>query len=190
MDPTGGRWLAREIIENKHINCHELKAVKLGLKALCDKEECAHILIQLDNVTGVTFINNMGGTHSKLCNNVVLDISLWCIERKIWITATHIPGIQNETACNIIMELWRIGTTKQYPVYLDKWANFATVRNENPIHPTLANVTEFLTHLYDTGNSYLAINTTRLALPLMVDLANSPYTVGKHPLIKRLAQKP
>ena len=40
----------------------------------------------------------MGGTHSKLCNKVAQDIWLWCIERKIWITTTHIPGIQNETA--------------------------------------------------------------------------------------------
>ena len=98
MDPTGSRWLPREIIEDKHINYLELKAVKLGLKAQCDKEEYAHIPIHLDNVTGVTFINNMGGTHSKLCNKVARDIWLWCIERKIWITATHIPGIQNETA--------------------------------------------------------------------------------------------
>ena len=50
MGPTGGRWLAQEIIEDKHINYLELKAVKLGLKALCEKEEYAHILIQLDNV--------------------------------------------------------------------------------------------------------------------------------------------
>ena len=86
------------------------------------------------------------------------------------------------------MESWRIGTTKQYRVYLNKWTNFATARNENPIHPTLANVIEFLTHLYDTGNSYSAINAARSALSVTVDLADSPYTVGEHPLIKRLVK--
>ena len=52
-------------------------------------------------------------------------------------------------ACDIIMESWWTGTTKQYRVHLDKWKNFATGRNENPVHPTVANVIDFLTHLYD-----------------------------------------
>lgn len=98
MEPTGGRWLAREIAENNHINCLELEAAKLGLQALCAKEKDVHIHLQLDNVTAVTFLNNMGGTHSKPCNKVARDIWLWCMRRNIWLTATHIPGIQNTTA--------------------------------------------------------------------------------------------
>ena len=98
MRVTGGRWLAQEIAENNHINCLELEAAKLGLQALCAKDEGVHIILQLDNVTAVTLINNMGGTHSKPCNKVAREIWLWCLKRKIWLTATHIPGIQNETA--------------------------------------------------------------------------------------------
>ena len=98
MEPTGGRWPAREIAENKHINCLELEAAKLGLQALRAKEKDVHIHLQLDNVTAVTFLNNMGGTHSKPCNKVARDIWLWCMRRNIWLTATHIPGIQNTTA--------------------------------------------------------------------------------------------
>ena len=33
-----------------------------------------------------------------VCNKVARDIWLWCIGKKIWLSATHIPGIQNETA--------------------------------------------------------------------------------------------
>ena len=40
----------------------------------------------------------MGGTHSKPCNKVAREIWLWCLKRKIWLTATHIPGIKNEPA--------------------------------------------------------------------------------------------
>jgi len=87
--------------------------------------------------------------------------------------------------CDIIMESWRAGTTKQYRVYLDKWTNFATARNESSIHPTVAKVLDFLTHLYDSGSSYSAISTARSALSAAVDLSDSPYTVGEHPLIKR-----
>ena len=86
------------------------------------------------------------------------------------------------------MESWRSGTTKQYRVYLDKWRNFATARNENPIHPSVANVIEFLTQLHDTGSSYSAINTARSAFSAAVELADSPYTVGEHALIKRLVK--
>jgi len=86
------------------------------------------------------------------------------------------------------MESWRTGTTKQYRVYLDKWKNFATARNENPVHLSVANVIDFLTHLYDTGSRYSAINTARSALSAAIDLAYSPYTVGEHPLIKRLIE--
>ena len=38
------------------------------------------------------------------------------------------------------------------------------------------------------GSSYSAINTARSALSAAVDLADSPYTVGTHPLIKRLVK--
>ena len=97
MRPTGGRWLAQKIAEKKRINCLELEAAKIGLQALCAKDEGVHILLQLDNITAVTFINNMGGTHSKPCNKVAREIWLSCLKRNICLTATHIPGIQNET---------------------------------------------------------------------------------------------
>ena len=63
---------------------------------------------------------------------------------------------------------------------MESWTNLGTARNENPIHSTVANVIKFLTHLYDTGNSYSAINTAKLAL------SDRPYTVAEYPLIKRL----
>ena len=75
--------LAREIAENKHINCLELKTAKLGLQALCAKEKDVHIHLQLDNVTAATFLNNMGGTHSKPCNKMARDIWLWYMRRNI-----------------------------------------------------------------------------------------------------------
>ena len=64
MEPTGGRWLADEIAE-----CG-LKAAKLVLLSLCEKEEHVHIHLQSDNATTVTFMNNMGGRHSMACNKV------------------------------------------------------------------------------------------------------------------------
>ena len=86
------------------------------------------------------------------------------------------------------MESWRTGTTIQNRVFLDKWKNFVRTTHANPIHPTVADVINFWTHFYDTGNSYSAINTARSALSAAVDIADSPCTVGEHPLIKRFVK--
>ena len=77
------------------------------------------------------------------------------------------------------MKLGRTGTTKQYRVYLDKWTNLSA-KNASSIHPTVAKVVEFLTQLYESGSSYSAINTARSASSAVVDLSDSPHTVGDH----------
>lgn len=51
-----------------------------------------------DNVTAVSYINNMGGIHSQLCNDIASQIWTWCIDRSIWLLAAHIPGVQNVVA--------------------------------------------------------------------------------------------
>ena len=43
-------------------------------------------------------INAMGGTHSRECNTIAKDIWQWCIDKQIWLTATHIPGTKNVEA--------------------------------------------------------------------------------------------
>ena len=86
-------------------------------------------------------------------------------------------------ACEIILSSWRKGTTQQYRVYLDKWTRHASQRNQDPSPPTVANVTDFLTDLYDSGMSYSAINTARSPLSAAVELSDSTLRIGKHPII-------
>ena len=58
-----------------------------------------HIHTYSDNSTNVSYINAMGGIHSKEFNNsIVKDIWQWCIEKQIWLTAVHIPGTKNVEA--------------------------------------------------------------------------------------------
>ncbi|KAJ8031599.1 hypothetical protein HOLleu_24840 [Holothuria leucospilota] len=52
----------------------------------------------IDNVTAVTYINNMGGIRSVECDKMARKLWNWCIERKIWVTAAHLPGDQNVIA--------------------------------------------------------------------------------------------
>ena len=57
---TGGRWTPVE--SELNINALELKSVQFGLKSLCKSKSDVHIRLRIDNVTAVTYINNMGGT--------------------------------------------------------------------------------------------------------------------------------
>ena len=70
----------------------------MGLANLCHGLQHCHILIQIDNTTAVSYINNMGGTHSIKCNSVAKDVIMWAKQRNIWLTATHIVGKDNNWA--------------------------------------------------------------------------------------------
>jgi hypothetical protein len=43
----------------------------------------------------LTYINNMGGIRSKVCNELATNIWLWCIQRGIWLSASYIYTSQN-----------------------------------------------------------------------------------------------
>ena len=85
----------------------------------------------------------------------------------------------------IIETSWRNSTTKQYNVYLLKWIDFAKTHSINVISPTIAQVLNFLTHLFDSGLGYSALNTAMSALSSTVTLHKEPHLVGEHPLVQR-----
>ncbi|XP_048584711.1 uncharacterized protein LOC116604102 [Nematostella vectensis] len=93
---TGGRWSPDEALF--HINFLELKAIKLGLQSLCSHMCNTHIKVLFDNQTAVAYIRAMGGTHSDLCNQMTREILLWCKQRNLWLTSSHLPGHLNVTA--------------------------------------------------------------------------------------------
>lgn len=49
----------------------------------------------IDNMTALTDINHMGTSKSTVRNELTKSVWLWCLERNIWHTALHIPGIAN-----------------------------------------------------------------------------------------------
>ena len=68
---TGGHWTVERELK---INALELKAAQIGLKSLCKSKFDVHIRLRIDNVTAVTYINNMGGTKSRICNLIANEI--------------------------------------------------------------------------------------------------------------------
>lgn len=86
----GGHW--SDIEQSYHINALELVACFKALKSFFKDQHDTSIKVMTDNVS---YINNMGAIHSKLCNDIASQIWTWCIDRSIWLLATHIPGVEN-----------------------------------------------------------------------------------------------
>ena len=92
---TGGNWSSGE--KDTHINGLELKAVLLGLQALCDDLRDTDVRIYTDNSTTMSCINRKGSAKEVL-NSLARLIWLWALDRNIMIHACHIPGSKNTSA--------------------------------------------------------------------------------------------
>ena len=57
-----------------HINCLEILAVTLEVKTFLKHQTNKHVLLHLDNMTAVAYINNMGGTVSPQATTLVRDV--------------------------------------------------------------------------------------------------------------------
>jgi len=91
---TGGSWTPQE----KHINCLELLATDLAMKLFLMSHKGVIVLLQLDNLTAVAYINNLGGTASPVLTSMARSLWLWALERDMVLSAQHIPRMLNTIA--------------------------------------------------------------------------------------------
>lgn len=92
----GGPWSPVE--KKLHINALELKTANTAVKSVAKNKQNVHIHLKMDNTTAVTYVNKMGGTKSPILTNIAKDLWEYCLERKITLTAEHLPGSLNQTA--------------------------------------------------------------------------------------------
>ena len=88
-----GKWTRSE--SKLHINSLELLAVLFSLKALISELSNKNVLVLTDSTTTVSYITNMGGLKSVICDRIARDIWNLCIHHNIWLTSSHVPGIEN-----------------------------------------------------------------------------------------------
>lgn len=81
--------------KENHINYLELLAAFLALKVFAQKVTATSILLRMDNVTAIAYVNKMGGTHSQAMSMLAIRIWKWCIAKSIRIHAEHLPGKEN-----------------------------------------------------------------------------------------------
>jgi len=93
---TRGKWALEEA--RHHIDYLELLAAFLALQCFAKHSSGVTIQMKLDNVTAVTYINKLGGTHSQIICQLALRMWDWCIQRDIFLVAEHLPGRDNITA--------------------------------------------------------------------------------------------
>ena len=84
--------------KSHHINYFELLAAWLALRTIANNTHNKVILLRLDNMTTMAFLNRMGGTHSENLCNLAAHIWKWYLERNIFIHAEHLPGKLNVKA--------------------------------------------------------------------------------------------
>ena len=54
--------------------------------------------MKLDNVTAVTYINKLGGTHSQPLCQLAMTVWEWYLQRNVFLVAEHLPGKDNIVA--------------------------------------------------------------------------------------------
>lgn len=95
-ETASGLWGKEEA--SMHINYLELLAAYFGLKIFAKNIINRQILLRIDNVTAISYINRMGGIKFPHLNDLSRNIWHWCESRKLFIYASYIQSKQNTVA--------------------------------------------------------------------------------------------
>ena len=91
---TSGGWSEDERL--LLINTLELKAILFTLQAFGLELYGKHVRGSCcDNTTVLSCVNDMGGLRSEACNEIAIQIWVWCLANGAWVTCSHIPGQEN-----------------------------------------------------------------------------------------------
>ena len=89
---TRGRWSPTEA--NLHINALELIAASFAVKAFHHRASYRPLRIKLliNNTTAVSYINRLGGTHSRLLSQIACNVWRWAVQHEIRLQAEYVPS--------------------------------------------------------------------------------------------------
>lgn len=94
MHQGGYTWSLQE--KQEHINYLELLIASLALRCFAAKWQGVNILLCLDNITTIAFLNRMGGTHSQKLSDLIGGQYMDVVPGEgITIHAEHLPGREN-----------------------------------------------------------------------------------------------
>ncbi|XP_070518817.1 uncharacterized protein [Cardiocondyla obscurior] len=91
-----GFWNEQE--KRNHINYLELLVAFFALKCFASNLLECEILIRIDNMTAISYINRAGGVQFPHLSELSRKIWEWCEEKKLWLKASYIPSTKNNEA--------------------------------------------------------------------------------------------
>lgn len=89
-----GQWTQVEA-STYHINELELLTGFFALRCFMPSKRDIHIQLRMDNRCAISYVNNMGGTHSGKLHKLAVQMWEWCQLRNLHLSAVHIPGAEN-----------------------------------------------------------------------------------------------
>ena len=90
---TRGPWTTEQT--NMHINSLELLGALFALQSFAKDSHGLSIKMHLDNSTAVSYINKVGGTKSAELTGIAKELTNFCEQRRLSITANHLAGVLN-----------------------------------------------------------------------------------------------
>jgi len=81
-----------------HINFLELKAAYLALQCFLKESMSVSVLIRMDNLTAISYLNRMGSPSLPPLCWLALEIWNWCLAHQVTIHAKYLPGSENTIA--------------------------------------------------------------------------------------------
>ena len=82
----------------RNINVIELKSVRLAILSFTKLKILNSVHLRIDNITGLSYLLSMGDTQNKHLFKILKIISVYVIERNIYLTAQYIPSLNTQTA--------------------------------------------------------------------------------------------
>lgn len=70
----------------------------LALQTFAAQVRNQHVLLLVDNMTAIAYLNHQGGTHSRKLSDLAIEVWNWALKRGLTLHAEHIPGVLNVTA--------------------------------------------------------------------------------------------
>lgn len=92
-ETASGHWSKEET--QFHINSLELIAAFFGLKCFAKDLRNSEILLRIDNITAISYINRQGGVRYTHLHHIAKEIWQWCEFRNLWIYGTYINTKDN-----------------------------------------------------------------------------------------------
>ncbi len=93
---AAGLWTGPQL--QWHINCLELLAVWLALRRFKMLLHEKHVLVRMDNIATVAYINHQGGLRSGRMSQLTRHLLLWSQKHLRSLRAVYVPGELNRAA--------------------------------------------------------------------------------------------